>query len=55
MGRRASAVASQRTRDQRPRVVTADKVETVVTAGDAKATDICTTNVAAMCKKYGVS
>jgi D-xylose transport system substrate-binding protein len=38
-----------------PILITPDKVETVVTAGDAKATDICTTNVAAMCKKYGVS
>jgi D-xylose transport system substrate-binding protein len=34
--------------------VTADKVETVVTAGDAKASDICTADVAAACTKYGV-
>ena len=34
--------------------VTADKVETVVTAGDAKASDICTADVAAACAKYGV-
>jgi D-xylose transport system substrate-binding protein len=34
--------------------VTADKVETVVTAGDAKASDICTADVAAACATYGV-
>ena len=34
--------------------VTADKVETVVTAGDAKASDICTADVAAACAQYGV-
>jgi D-xylose transport system substrate-binding protein len=34
--------------------ITADKVETVVTAGDAKASDICTADVAAACTKYGV-
>ncbi len=34
--------------------ITADKVETVVTAGDAKAADICTADVAAACTKYGV-
>ncbi len=34
--------------------VTADKVETVVTAGDAKAADICTADVAAACAQYGV-
>lgn len=37
-----------------PILVTADKVESVVTAGDAKAADICTTDVAAACTKYGV-
>jgi D-xylose transport system substrate-binding protein len=31
-----------------------DKVETVVTNGDAKASDICTADVAAACAKYGV-
>ena len=31
-----------------------DKVETVVTAGDAKAADICTAAVAAACATYGV-
>ena len=34
--------------------VTADKVESVVTAGDAKASDICTADVAAACAQYGV-
>jgi D-xylose transport system substrate-binding protein len=34
--------------------VTADKVESVVTAGDASASDICTADVAAACTKYGV-
>ena len=34
--------------------ITADKVETVVTAGDAKASDICTADVAAACTKFGV-
>jgi D-xylose transport system substrate-binding protein len=34
--------------------ITADKVETVVTAGDAKASDICTADVAAACAQYGV-
>jgi D-xylose transport system substrate-binding protein len=37
-----------------PISITADKVETVVTAGDASATDICTADVAAACAKYGV-
>ena len=37
-----------------PISITADKVETVVTAGDAKAADICTAAVAAACTKYGV-
>jgi D-xylose transport system substrate-binding protein len=37
-----------------PILITPDKVEQVVTAGDAKATDICTTEVAAACTKYGV-
>jgi D-xylose transport system substrate-binding protein len=37
-----------------PILVGPDKVETVVTAGDAKASDICTTAVAAACTKYGV-
>jgi D-xylose transport system substrate-binding protein len=31
-----------------------DQVETVVTNGDAKASDICTADVAAACAKYGV-
>jgi D-xylose transport system substrate-binding protein len=39
---------------QTPILITADKVEQVVTAGDAKATDICTADVAAACQKYGV-
>lgn len=37
-----------------PVLVTADKVQTVVTAGDAKASDICTADVAAACTQYGV-
>jgi D-xylose transport system substrate-binding protein len=37
-----------------PISITADKVETVVTAGDASAADICTADVAAACTKYGV-
>jgi D-xylose transport system substrate-binding protein len=37
-----------------PILVGPDKVETVVTAGDAKASDICTPDVAAACAKYGV-
>lgn len=37
-----------------PVLVTSDKVQTVVTAGDAKASDICTADVAAACTKYGV-
>jgi D-xylose transport system substrate-binding protein len=39
---------------QTPILITADKVEQVVTAGDAKASDICTADVAAACAKYGV-
>ena len=39
---------------QTPINITADKVEQVVTAGDAKASDICTADVAAACEKYGV-
>jgi len=39
---------------QTPISITADKVETVVTAGDAKASDICTADVAAACAQYGV-
>jgi D-xylose transport system substrate-binding protein len=39
---------------QTPINVTADKVESVVTAGDASASDICTADVAAACTKYGV-
>ena len=35
--------------------ITPDKVEDVVKAGQAKASDICTTDVAALCTKYGVS
>ena len=31
-----------------------DKVQSVVTAGDAKASDICTAEVAAACAQYGV-
>jgi D-xylose transport system substrate-binding protein len=34
--------------------ITADKVESVVTAGDAKASDICTPELAAACAQYGV-
>lgn len=37
-----------------PILITADKVEQVVTAGDAKASDICTADVQAACAKYGV-
>jgi len=37
-----------------PISVTQSTVEQVVTAGDAKASDICTANVAAACTKYGV-
>jgi D-xylose transport system substrate-binding protein len=37
-----------------PILITPDKVETVVTAGDAKASDICTAAVAAACTQYGV-
>ncbi|MGN6741790.1 MAG: sugar ABC transporter substrate-binding protein [Amnibacterium sp.] len=37
-----------------PVLVTADKVETVVKDGNAQASQICTGNVAAACKKYGV-
>jgi D-xylose transport system substrate-binding protein len=37
-----------------PILVTPDKVETVVTAGDAKASDICTAELAAACSQYGV-
>jgi D-xylose transport system substrate-binding protein len=37
-----------------PISTTADKVKDVVAAGDAKAADICTANVAAACEKYGV-
>jgi D-xylose transport system substrate-binding protein len=37
-----------------PISITADKVETVVQAGDASAADICTADVAAACAKYGV-
>ena len=40
--------------DVPPISVGPDKVETVVTAGDAKAADICTADVAAACAKYGV-
>ncbi|MGN6325626.1 sugar ABC transporter substrate-binding protein [Pseudolysinimonas sp.] len=39
---------------QTPILITADKVEQVVTAGDAKASDICTADVAAACAQYGV-
>ncbi len=39
---------------QTPILITADKVEQVVTAGDAKAADICTAEVAAACTQYGV-
>ncbi|MFM9920546.1 sugar ABC transporter substrate-binding protein [Lacisediminihabitans sp. H27-G8] len=37
-----------------PILVTADKVQSVVDAGDAKASDICTADVAAACTKNGV-
>lgn len=37
-----------------PITITPDKVETVVTAGDASAADLCTPAVAAACAKYGV-
>jgi D-xylose transport system substrate-binding protein len=37
-----------------PISTTADKVKDVVAAGDAKAADICTADVAAACEKYGV-
>jgi D-xylose transport system substrate-binding protein len=37
-----------------PILVGPDKVETVVTAGDAKAADICTADVKAACDQYGV-
>lgn len=37
-----------------PVLVTADKVQTVITGGDAKASDICTADVAAACTQYGV-
>jgi D-xylose transport system substrate-binding protein len=37
-----------------PILITPDKVEQVVTAGDAKASDICTADVQAACAKYGV-
>lgn len=39
---------------QTPILVGPDKVESVVTAGDAKAADICTAEVAAACTQYGV-
>jgi D-xylose transport system substrate-binding protein len=39
---------------QTPILVTADKVQTVVDAGDAKAAEICTGDVAAACEQYGV-
>ncbi len=37
-----------------PILITADKVEEVVKAGDAKAGEICTGDVVAACDKYGV-
>jgi len=37
-----------------PILITADKVKTVVAAGDAKVSDLCTADVAAACTKYGV-
>jgi D-xylose transport system substrate-binding protein len=37
-----------------PILVTPDKVQSVVDAGDAKASDICTGAVAAACTQYGV-
>jgi len=39
---------------QTPILITPDKVQTVITAGDAKASDICTADVAAACAQYGV-
>ena len=38
----------------KPILIKAATVKTVVAAGDAKASDICTKAVAAACKKYGV-
>ena len=38
-----------------PILVNADKVKDVVDAGDAKAADLCTGDVAAACSKYGIS
>jgi len=40
---------------QTPVWITPDKVKDVVAAGQAKASDICTADVAALCTKYGVS
>jgi len=37
-----------------PILITADKVQQVVDAGDAKASEICTGDVAAACEQYGV-
>ncbi len=37
-----------------PILVGADKVKDVVAAGDAKAADLCTADVAAACTKYGI-
>jgi len=37
-----------------PILITADKVQSVVDAGDAKAAEICTADVAAACAQYGV-
>jgi len=37
-----------------PLLVGPDKVESVVTSGDAAASDICTAAVADACSKYGV-
>jgi len=37
-----------------PVLVTADKVQTVIAGGDAKASEICTADVAAACTQYGV-
>ena len=37
-----------------PVVVGPEQVQTVVANGDAKASDICTPDVAAACAKYGV-
>jgi D-xylose transport system substrate-binding protein len=39
---------------QTPILITPDKVESVVNAGDAKASDICTAEVQAACAQYGV-